>query len=1760
MALTRLQNIISSVEGRILYVNPDDFDSTDGIDNKGNSPLRPFKTIARAMLEVARYSYVSAGTADDKFDQFTILLYPGDHIVDNRPGDYAYKLDNGNFVASISTTFTSTPVVGNFGWNAITKEYSDLYRVTNSPRGGLIVPRGVSIIGLDLRKTKIRPKFVPSIGSNSATKTRTITYDVLASTPNQITLTSVSGEASGDEGNINSLYIGSIFDTGVQDATGANVILPGTTITGVESLGANVVVSISKPHLYTSDINSNTATLSVPFDDDNSRSAIFKITGGCYFWQFSIFDGDPAGIYQNSQTIIPQNSWNITKSDKSHTRLTVFEYATLHELEVFYRKISDAITLITADKIEPRIQENRIVGPLADTVGIVQVQRNNNVVTVTLESELNLTEGNFVKISGEVTGIPNFDGVYTGEKQVSSVPSKNQFVYILSTAEVSVLSGEDDADGGTAGVQITYATNPDLVSVEVEIDTVESASPYIFNISMRSVYGMCGMHADGSRATGFKSMVVAQYTGISLQKKDEAFTLYNGSEYTPQSAGSGAHTNPEVIYLPTERSYHIKASNRAVIQAVSVFAVGFADHFLAVNGGDMSITNSNSNFGSNALISSGFSDVAFEKDSLGTITHIIPPRNIESNLKNIFWETINVDKTLNSIAPDARLYLNGREDILVIDTAGTDFTLNASYNVLLNNVDTNITATVTGLGRNGSVTTLNLPSIGSLQPGDRVTIENNTPGSAPCTFIIGGALTSKAGIFNVGERSLDKFQNTVAETVKIPLFANSTATAQTLQEATIVKNIGNNNVFEYDNNLNNWYVSVSTTNNNIYTALFNNTKYGSANNGIVVTPTSFLERFVDERLDDDKIYRLRYVTRKNGNRLPAFPQTGYIIQPKRGSDILGLGDRFTDASNLLLLNKAAMANEVVARFKSSVGALNNPNADSTKQCVSDLISIIETVAHNIRYGGNDKVHDGASLYLSGGIAASAIQGERDQTVQMINSDTSSGDSFDGLKVLMANVINNNQTGSPVNARSYGSKVAGTQGTEDIGPVYITGEEQLINVSGGCTNAVTAANTLLDIYVSGLGSDNAVPTSLGVTRTTTGLAGSSVNYEISPDGVNVYDRIKGHDYNDVYYIYEVEEAVPYSYNEQDDIEVPGVYYLTVLKGSVDLDQVILPNNTYKFSQNVNNLYPNLSIDNVVSDPIVARSAAVGDLIGKVVTSDGRNDVTNEDTSFSITKEAVSTFLDEYLNNELQWIWDGKETASTLVTNTRYPNPQDATSYQEVFEVIETELRSGNGTPESRKIEILPGSPVFGYEVELRRPSTIRSGNHTFEYVGFGPGNYSTAFPLKQNKVLSDEAQKYAQSIKLAGGIAFYSGLNSNGDLFIGNTVINAVSGKTTENQIEELTRLVIGENLNILGGAGNTIASNFQGPVNFTGGIDADGSDYVFSNIQLRDSSGFTTKLTSSDATVLPPISETTLGDINFNNNPSRESSVGFIYTDDYDPEEFVEFGLIGTERIHSYRSGTDPNYEYTLCVGGEPGISNSNLNYHLDVTTNQRIGSYLDIGNLVSDSVTSNTSTKETKLQIIQRPNNISISDYTGIEIKNTVFNADAKFLNCINQSNNSVFTVKSNGDVVIPPESNYGLAKRAWSCNLTVDPTNNNFGDNLVVIQPLLTNYWDGVADDDLPKLYTGTTISNLNATAVRNRLGSGFVYRISASLSSFTFVGSPGQLTQYASNSNSVLIFINGVLQEPYKDIYFDGEFIYFNLVSPQPGDRISVRGLAT
>ena len=62
----------------ILYVNPSDLDSTDAIENQGNSLTTPFKTIQRALIEAARFSYIEGNNNEcERSSQVTLLTPTG---------------------------------------------------------------------------------------------------------------------------------------------------------------------------------------------------------------------------------------------------------------------------------------------------------------------------------------------------------------------------------------------------------------------------------------------------------------------------------------------------------------------------------------------------------------------------------------------------------------------------------------------------------------------------------------------------------------------------------------------------------------------------------------------------------------------------------------------------------------------------------------------------------------------------------------------------------------------------------------------------------------------------------------------------------------------------------------------------------------------------------------------------------------------------------------------------------------------------------------------------------------------------------------------------------------------------------------------------------------------------------------------------------------------------------------------------------------------------------------------------------------------------------------------------------------------------------------------------------------------------------------------------------------------------------------------------------------------------------------------------
>jgi hypothetical protein len=570
MPLTKLDNLISSKTGRYLYVSPDDFNASDALDNRGNSPTRPFLTIQRAFLEVARYSYVP-GQENDRFDQFTIMLSPGNHYIDNRPG------------------ILNPEEIVPFGFDQATGEWTDdsildlgnpnniLYKF-NGPNGGATIPRGTSLVGMDLRRTRLHPLYVPD-----------------------------------------------------------------------------------------------------PADKDVGRTTLFNVTGGCYFWQFTILDGDVepnSPLYDENERIgkvYSQPNSTVTQIPYySHHKICNFEFADRDDLGLLYRKIARAFSLFQPTIDDPgefaqRPQENRIVGPLQDAIRIDAIKVDNLPNTnlkVTVKTKVN--HGYYVGQSVAVANlrstlpaganepIPLLNDPLTGVFAVSeiSISDPKEFSYIVSNRNAAAV--------GLADKEGQFITPPDLDTnaiTQAEIDSVESASPYVFNVSIRSTWGICGIHADGSKATGFKSMVIAQYTGVSLQRDDRAFIRYdefsntwNQAPLTDAFATTPYHTKGDAYWKDDWRNFHVKASNDAFIQNVSIFAVGFADHFLMESGGDMSITNSNSNFGNTSLHAIGFKGFAFNQDKGGYIDAIIPPRTVTTQERKLQYYTFDQVKTRSDLA------------------------------------------------------------------------------------------------------------------------------------------------------------------------------------------------------------------------------------------------------------------------------------------------------------------------------------------------------------------------------------------------------------------------------------------------------------------------------------------------------------------------------------------------------------------------------------------------------------------------------------------------------------------------------------------------------------------------------------------------------------------------------------------------------------------------------------------------------------------------------------------------------------------------------------------------------------------------------------------------------------------------------------------------------------------------------------------------------------------------------------------------------
>ena len=1557
MPLNKLENFIKNTEGRILYVNPNDLDSTDSITNQGNSLTKPFKTIQRALLESARFSYQS-GIDNDETDKTTILIYPGEHVIDNRPG-FALKIDptDTNRALSVSPAGAETLATTTFSLSLtsefdLTVENNVLYKF-NSVHGGVVVPRGTSIVGMDLRKTKIRPLYVPNP-----------------------------------------------TDTGVPE------------------------------------------------------SAIFRITGNCYFWQFSFFDGDDQKlVYTDHQQFTEANQ---SKPTFSHHKLTCFEYADgindvkgygKTDLSMYYYKLSYAYQEPTGRAVNyewPNLEgdfdkvreEYEIVGALGtDPLVISSIISGDGLtatsqITVTTQSAHGLTAGTPIKISGVNVNNYNISTV------VQSVISDTQLTYLITDFPNNLPA---------------TPTNITSARLTIESDTVRGASPYIFNCSMRSVYGMNGMAADGKKATGFRSMVVAQFTGISLQKDDRAFTKYNKETRLYESiayttvkgatlSAESSSTDPSTVYHLDSRAIyrkgweqtHVKITNDAVLQIVSVFAIGFNAHLKGESGAAASITNSNSNFGQYALVTDGFRPDAFPRDDQGYITHFVSPEWVSTyneDLNNISWFQLDVPKTQQA-GISSHLYLSGftREDVsplgltqgyriganlnekLYCSIGGTEFSspIHMSENVIAGVQTANIginshqgTKFSPASAPNANFE-LSINDIGIIN-GETIRIFSNDgdlpEGLEPNTvyYAIKGSAT--------GLKVASTFSNAL-NNIPISIYGGTNLRVESRVSDKSPNTIGH--PVQWDPNQNNWFV-LTETDSDLYTQLSTN-DYAKT---LVETDSAYFKRYEDRRGIENKLYKVRYVIPKEADN-SRDPVQGFILQQSAQTGFA----KTSDATATSITSNDS-------NFKRNYGFI------ATCSELNDTVTVRCELPHNIKVG---QIVLTENIIDSNNTSATAEKGyngyyevtavPNNMEFEYSNTDTSgdkknTGNFVDNTATRDLNLPRFTVKDNKGNFDVYRSTVLKPYVKNETDGVYLL--EVLASDYAPPTEFTDQkySQQVSDFYPQ-LDRDNVrknppaaksfarrdpigrVDTNSLLNSTTresidkfaqnfgVGFAVSSVT--ASSAGIATIQFKNQHDFNG-FVEYEngswMSSGTGFATTDKYNVRLldgsqvwnGATAHITVGVGSTAITtftlqsagsghtggQILYPENFAGASIGVpttglvNNIGDVLQvtgvgqtvggyyrITDVPSTSSVAIAMTAGDptiLLGQYTFKSGPSvsiasthyDATTGLTTFvtstphgirqgsqftlvdnndnkvgdfySSTIAGVTSFTAKTVSDPLfvsgykilpHAFSDNNQSVSvTEAIGSRYFNLYNGDSvglktnitnidtsipvqhtgvgtanrfqlgdYLEVDEEILRVAATGLSGSGNDALTVLRGQlgtipkahtidstikKLKTLAVETRRPSILRASGHTFEYLGFGPGNYSTSLPQVQNRTLTETEEYLAQAQHRGGGSVVYTGLNNRGDFFIGNKKINSATGqeKSFDIPIPTITgedpsansvvfdEVTVKQRINVEGGPGQNVLSQFDGPVTFTNDVNFTGKVVSSGSIELAGTIDFT---------------------------------------------------------------------------------------------------------------------------------------------------------------------------------------------------------------------------------------------------------------------------------------------------------------------------------
>ena len=1252
----------------VLYVNQSDKNATDALSNNGGNINQPFKTIERALIEAAKKSYV-AGAENDKFEAYTIMVLPGDYTIDNRPG---YNV-------------TTNPAAG------LTDIANEIYRF-NPRNGGVIVPRGTSIVGYDLRKTVIRPKYVPTPTSNDGS----ITGD-------SYVLSGIMYDAA----NMIQKARGYIIE---QSFLHIKATYPGITRindTCKRDIGYIVDAVISD---LREGGNSNSFVAGEFYTTGGDNDGVDEITDNQFLYSESERTAAIAA-FEKARDIMRalldkdvQSQWNDlndTSIGSYYTEITVnktvarptfannVDYSGINSCSTAQTTVNNLVSIITTIISNPDTYTSsvsKVLGVNSQTA-IFKVTGGCYFWQMTFKDALT-TPTDSVSYTNN---IPTFTTAATANYSHHRVVAFAYADQRTTDGELERYYKRIDAWAqalGETGTREVRREEYEIVgdsSKKTTIDTVNSCSPYIFNCSLRSVLGLCGMHTDGSKVkeSSFKSMVVAQFTGISLQKDPNAYwqprnatgKVYTDSG-TPFASGDTVrniaaqddsatnrgpiNADPDAEYKHDWRHFHIKASNSAFIQVVSVFAVGYADQFLAVDGGDMSITNSNSNFGQISLRAVGNKFQADPPSASGKITALIPPAGISNTSQflelypinaSVTWKA-NLGESATKTEPDwkqaktnfsspggnaFKLYLDipgvlSENDIpeLVVETKNIEngstitkrfltFGANNNYNLfreyytadgLLSEDDCKISNQVDNA--NGGIS--NYEAIVQLVAGTGDSL-TTVPNNNQRIGYFWDPARQKVYLKINPEKGISRTY------VSDFLFSQSVETVFTTKTETLPD--GSSQVISVTEDIN-----VLT--------------YWESFPGSVTSA-----KFVDTRgsVPSDLLWRVKYVIPKGVAITPKPPEKRFIIKGSAQGN---------DPDGIPYANYRFMVYDV-------------QEVDSWERGLRDGVYYLTVLRADI-----DKFVDGDD----GNFKNAAIAITRDDEYQTIVADN--------LSELYRN-DNNYRVQSNVNY------------------LYPSTNEE-----GNITNPRVLWN----------------PPQMD--------SRCMVEYVFGSNSSNGGYRAK-------------------------DVSVPNKKYYSSTQSGTPFFEV--PAMTSVTAEAAHRLVRALNLCYATS--AAATTALVN--VAPVASWDSR--------SGKVGYSNISTTFNTY--GTTYRYGSGRTFNASADVNT-YGIQSDEESRKIVCVSAATTAISNGVTVDNESDTLIALAPT----VPLFRPSILRASSHTWEYIGIGPGNYSTGFPNLQTRVLKAYEQFIVQGYENGGGFVASSGTNSAGDFYIGNQVIQAGGQSST----------------------------------------------------------------------------------------------------------------------------------------------------------------------------------------------------------------------------------------------------------------------------------------------------------------------------------------------------------------------------------------------